>query len=74
MKQETCNIVNFGSLFYPLFQVSCYMFHEKEIAKKFTKIHQERKSSDSPRGFRLERARKTNPTVISKIFKKFVYW
>ena len=69
MERETCNILReFKERLHFLFQVSCYMFHENEVAKIYSQIYSQRKSSDSPGGFGLERTGKINFGIISKNF------
>jgi hypothetical protein len=43
-------------------------FHEKDVTEKFTEIYSFREGANSAGSFGFERARKTNPTVIPKIF------
>jgi len=44
-------MVNFGRIFYRLFQVSRYAFHEKEIVKIFTQTYSQGKGADSAADF-----------------------
>lgn len=67
MKHETCNMVNLEVIFYALFQVLCYAFHEKEIVKLNSQIHPQRESSDSPGGFGHRRTEKIDRRDLSKI-------
>ncbi len=60
MKHETCNIASRENIFYFLFQVSYYMFHEKEVAKITSQIYQERKGSGSSGGFGFKRTGEIN--------------
>jgi len=52
------------------FRIFNYFFNGKEkIAQIDQKIYSQRKSSDSPRDFGLERTRKINSRTLSKNFE-----
>lgn len=44
-----------------------YDFQQKKTAKVFEKIHSQRKSPNSPAGFRFGETKRKNPTTLPKI-------